>query len=155
MTMKGITGYLLVLLIAGVASAFWLESSGLQVSNVNEFILLSCVLSGLGGGLVNCLRAVYLKACVRKKWDADWHPWYVIRPILSAITGATAYVFIRAGLFIFGGQGELKQWSIYGYLAVCFIAGYNVQRFLEQLEVISEALFGIKKKSTPQEREQP
>jgi hypothetical protein len=69
--------------------------------------------------------------------------------------GAVAYVFIRAGLFIFGGEGELRGWSIYGYLAVGFIAGYNVQRFLEQLEAISEATFGVKKKSTPQESERP
>jgi len=67
--------------------------------------------------------------------------------------GTIAYVFIRAGLFIFGAGGELRDWSVYGYLAIGFIAGYNVQRFLEQLEAISEATFGIKKKSTPQESE--
>lgn len=149
--MKKIIVYLFVLLCAGTAGGIWLECSGLQISNPGKFILVASVLSGLGGGLVNCLRAVYLNACVRKNWDADWHPWYIIRPVLSAIMGAVAYIFIRAGLFVFGGQGELKDWSIYGYLAVGFIAGYNVQRFLEQLEAISEAVFGIKKKSTSQD----
>jgi drug/metabolite transporter (DMT)-like permease len=153
--MKGVIAYLLFLLVAGVVGASWLETSGLQTSNAGKFVLLACVLSGLAGGLVNCLRAVYLNACVRENWDSAWHAWYVVRPILSAIMGAVAYLFIRAGLFVFGGQEELKQWSIYGYLAVCFIAGYNVQRFLEQLEAISEALFGIKKKSTPQDSEHP
>ena len=149
--MKAIIVYLFVLLCCGIAGALWLESSSLAASNPGKFLLLACILAGFGGGLVNCLRAVYLNACVRKNWDKDWHPWYVIRPILSAVMGAIAYVFIRAGLFIFGGQGELKDWSIYGYLAIGFIAGYNVQRFLEQLEAISAATFGVKKKSTPQE----
>jgi hypothetical protein len=151
--MKGIIAYLFALLCGGVAGALWLESSGLDFSDVGKFLFFASILSGLSGGLVNCLRAVYLNACVRKNWDKHWHPWYIIRPILSAVMGAVAYIFIRAGLFIFGGQGELKSWSIYGYLAVCFIAGYNVQRFLDQLEAISEATFGIKKKSTPQESE--
>jgi hypothetical protein len=153
--MKTIIAYLLLLLGIGTAGGFALEASGLASSDPSKFLLYASILGGLGGGLVNCLRAVYLNACVRKKWDKDWHPWYVIRPILSGVMGGVAYVFIRAGLFVFGGQGESKDWSIYGYLAVSFIAGYNVQRFLEQLEAISEATFGVKKKSTPQEPTEP
>jgi hypothetical protein len=45
----------------------WLENIGL---------LFHCILIGGIGGVVYCLRAVYLNACVRKSWDKEWHTWY-------------------------------------------------------------------------------
>jgi hypothetical protein len=149
---KGVIAYLAVLLCAGIGCAFYLDSTGLASSDRERFTFFACVIAAFGGGLVNCGRAVYLNACVRQKWDTAWHPWYYIRPILSAIVGAAAYAFIRAGLFIFGGGSETGG-SVWGYVSICFIAGYNVQRFLEQLEAVSEVAFGVKRKDTPQERD--
>ncbi len=61
--------------------------------------------------------------------------------------GFVAFLFIRAGLLVFGSaDARSAGGSVFGYLAVCFIAGYNVRHFLERLEAVSESSFGIKKK---------
>ncbi len=150
--MKRILVYLLMLLAVGVTCGLMLALHPFAESHPDWFLACISLLAGLCGGLVNCLRAVYLNACVHKRWDSEWHVWYYIRPILSTMMGGIAYVFIRAGLIVFGqGSQTVKEWNIYGYLAVCFIAGYNVERFLERVEAISEASFGIKKRVSREE----
>jgi hypothetical protein len=148
--MKGVIAYLAFLLAAGVAGAIWLDQVNSTSLAPERLTFFACLIAAFGGGLVNCGRAIYLNACVRRKWDRAWHPWYYVRPVLSAMIGVVAFAFIRAGLFVFGG-GEVGKGSVWAFVAIAFIAGYNVQRFLEQLEAISELAFGIKKKSTPQE----
>src|SRR4051812_38712453 len=61
---------------------------------------LYCAITGGLGGVIYCLRGVYLNACVRKQWDFAWWPWYFIRPIVSVCTGLASYLFLRAGLLI-------------------------------------------------------
>src|ERR1700753_832346 len=131
--MKRVIAYLAVLLVAGIAGAIWLDRSNLARMEPERFTFFASVLAAFAGGLVNCGRAIYINACVRQKWDRAWHAWYHIRPILSAIIGVVAFAFIRAGLFVFGG-GEVVKGSVWAFVAIAFIAGYNVQRFLEQLE---------------------
>ena len=143
-----VLAYLAVLLAIDAVAGFEIVISPLQTTRPDIFLALCCSTAGLAGGLVNCLRSVYLNACVYKQWDPTWHVWYYLRPILSSIMGLVAFVFIRAGLVVFGSSdARTSGASIYGYLAVCFIAGYNVRRFLERIEGVSEASFGIKKKS--------
>jgi hypothetical protein len=147
-----VVAYLLILLAIDVVAGFEIVTSPLQTSKPDMFLALCCSGAGLVGGLINCLRAVYLNACVFKRWDPTWHVWYYLRPILSAVMGLVAFLFIRAGLVVFGSaDARTSGGSVYGYLAVCFIAGYNVKRFLERLEAVSEASFGIKKKTDHKE----
>lgn len=90
-----------------------------------------------------CLRSVYINACARKNWDAEWNPWYYIRPIVSLISGAVSWLFLRAGLLVLDASQPTGS-SSFGFLALAFIAGYNVDKFLKKIEGISEATWGIK-----------
>jgi hypothetical protein len=108
-----------------------------------------CIIAGGVGGCVYCLRAVYLNASVRRQWDATWLPWYFIRPIVSTLCGALAFLFLSAGLLVL--EADIKpQGSDLGFLALAFIAGLNVDRFVSKLEDIAHATWGIEKSRTSQ-----
>ncbi|ASU15011.1 hypothetical protein [Actinobacillus pleuropneumoniae] len=103
--------------------------------------LNSCLIGGVGG-IVYCLRAVYINFSVLKRWDESYLVWYLIRPIISLIIGGVSYLFIKAGLVLFSSseQYELNQLSI---LSLAFLSGLNVDKFLKKLESIGETVWGI------------
>jgi hypothetical protein len=116
----------------------WMESLDLAYT---------CVLSGGLGGSIYCLRAVYLNRSVRGEWDPRWTVWYVLRPLVSSLVGGVAYVFLRAGLLILDSPPEPGS-STAGFLALSFIAGLNVDRFLVRLEDIAQSTWGIRASRT-------
>ncbi len=89
---------------------------------------------------------------VRGQWDRQWALWYVARPVASVVMGVVAYVFIRAGLLVLEATDQENS-SQFGYLAVAFIAGLNVDNFIKKLENVAESTFGIGKSraSKPEE----
>ncbi|WP_350204955.1 hypothetical protein [Ekhidna sp.] len=94
------------------------------------------------GGILYCLRGVYLNKSVHKRWDKDWHVWYYLRPLTSLISGLVSSIFLRAGLLVLDAvEGEMS----FGYLAVAFIAGYNVDNFLKKIEDVAKTIWGIDK----------
>lgn len=106
-----------------------------------------CLFFGMLGGLVNCLRSLYLHTSLLKDWDPKWEVWYFIRPIVSGVIGVVSLIFLKAGLLIFSGEISLAGKERYfAYLAVAFLAGYNVQNFLLKIEEISKTSLGIKRK---------
>jgi hypothetical protein len=134
LVLLGIFAWTLIVSVLGL-SAPWFPGSAL---------LTQCVLVGGLGGTLYCLRAVYLHKCHLKDWDDVWQVWYYIRPVASLITGGISWLFLKAGLLVLdakssGGAGDL------GFLALAFIAGYNVDKFLGKLEEIAEATWGIEK----------
>src|SRR5262245_22543555 len=100
------------------------------------------VLAGGFGGFTYCARAVYLNACVKKNWDVDWEPWYYIRPIVSLVTGGAGYVFLRAGLLVLDSSKPSDSSNL-GFLALSFIAGLNVDRFVQRIEGLGKTIWGI------------
>ena len=100
--------------------------------------------SGGFGGVVYCLRGVYLNASVRKNWDPAWLPWYYIRPFVSLVVGAVSFIFLRAGLIVLEADPQAESTSL-GFLALAFIAGLNVDRFLLKLEDVAQATWGIRR----------
>ena len=113
----------------------------------NLGIVVECSLAGGVGGVVYCLRGVYLNASVKKSWDDEWQPWYYIRPIVSHICGAVSFLFLRAGLLLL--EAQLKNQSTeFGFLALAFIAGLNVDKFITKIEDIAQASWGIEKSRT-------
>lgn len=76
---------------------------------------VTCALIGGVGGVIYCMRGMYLNYCVNKKWNRDWWLWYLLRPIVSFVMGAVSYIFLRAGLiFLSPTNGEdLNQWTFY------------------------------------------
>jgi hypothetical protein len=110
-------------------------------------LVLLCALAGGYGGCVYCLRAVYLNACVWKRWDDEWQPWYYIRPFVSLVCGGVSWLFLSAGLLLLesgdrGGSTDL------GFFALAFVAGLNVDRFINKVEEIAQATWGIEKSRT-------
>ena len=101
------------------------------------------LLGGLGG-VVYCLRAVYLNRSVRDTWDLSrWLPWYLLRPVVSCLVGGVAYVFLAAGLMVLDAE-QTGGANAYGFLALAFVAGLNVDRFLARIEGVAQSNWGIR-----------
>ena len=107
-------------------------------------LFYQCVLAGGFGGITYLLRAVYLNACVLKQWDSSWVPWYLFRPFTSMLSGGISYIFMRAGLVVLDAQTQPDSVE-YGFFALALIAGLNVDRFLNKIEDIGHAVWGIRK----------
>jgi hypothetical protein len=146
MSMKRIAVFLIllaVLLGAGVA-VIHLDVNSLQPT----FALpLLCVLIGGIGGCAYCLRAVYLNACVEQRWDNTWQPWYYIRPFVSMIFGGVSFLFLKGGLLFLDSQHQPDSSNL-GFLALAFVAGLNVDRFMARIEEIACSIWGIRPSRT-------
>lgn len=145
--MRQIVLYLIMLLIT-IIGATIVFIQGLLPDWITKYSTF--YLSGLSGGLggiIYCLRAIYLNACVKKNWDSTWYPWYYIRPIVSILCGLVSYLFLKTGLLVLEASQHPKS-SYLGFLALSFIAGLNVDKFIEKIEEIAQTVWGIKKSRT-------
>lgn len=149
-SMAGVVLLLLAYLAGLIGATVAVLKSGLPTWLASFDVLLLCALAGGFGGLTYCLRGVYLSACVRKQWDIEWLPWYFIRPIISVLCGAISYVFLKAGLMVL--DAVTKEGSNYfGFYALAYIAGLNVDKFVAKLEGIAHAAWGIERSRMSQE----
>jgi hypothetical protein len=105
-------------------------------------VVVACVLFGGLGGVTYCLRSVYLNVCVRKRWDIEWLPWYLLRPIVSMVLGGVSYLFVKSGLLLLGATQD-QTGSQLGIWAMSYIAGLNVDRFLAKIEDIGLSVWGV------------
>jgi hypothetical protein len=142
--MKRVVTYLIVMLLVYCSTGWFLIFNPLTISNKTVEFVIYCGLCGGIGGVTYCLRGVYLNACVHNKWSTVWLPWYFIRPIVSFICGAISYLFLKTGLIVFEAQ-QPDSSSNFAFYALAFIAGLNVDRFMEKIEDIAQATWGIKK----------
>jgi len=113
----------------------------------STLIVLRCGAIGGLGGVVYCIRGVYLNKCVRKCWDSDWYVWYLLRPLASCICGGVAFLFMKAGLLLLDASKDQTSNDV-GLYALAFIAGLNVDKFLQKIEDIGNAAWGIEKSRT-------
>lgn len=118
---------------------------------MNVQLPFRCMLAGGFGGCVYCLRGVYLNACVYKRWGNEWQPWYYIRPFVSLICGGVSYVFLKAGLLLLESSSQRSDATQLGFLALAFIAGLNVDKFIAKVEDIAQATWGIEKSRVAKE----
>lgn len=112
---------------------------------------LMCGAIAYVGGAMYCFRAIYLNRCVHKRWDPDWHVWYFIRPITSTIAGAVSFLFLKAGLLVLESSSNANASEI-GFFALAFIAGFNVDKFVQKIEEVAKAVWGIDKSRSSQAR---
>lgn len=151
--MIGVILYLL-LILAGLVYATCMLIGYPLPPGVEPFkLLVACSLAGGFGGVVYCLRGVYLNKCVHKRWDKDWLAWYFIRPIVSIVMGGVSYVILKAGLLVLEAAPDDGS-SHFGFLAVAFVAGLNVDKFLAKIEDIAQSMWGIEKSRTAKIEEQ-
>jgi len=139
--------YLVIVLVVLLSMAMYPVAYGMPSSFEKFELFYLCILSGGVGGILYCLRAVYLNACVRGEWSKNWEVWYFIRPLVSLISGGVSYIFLKAGLLVLEAQ-EIDGSSSYGFLALAFIAGLNVDNFVKKIESIAESAWGIGKSRT-------
>jgi hypothetical protein len=114
---------------------------------------IHCALMGSVGGTTYCLRAVYLNRAVRGSWNDDWAVWYYVRPLVSTIAGAVSYVALSAGLLVLEASYGPES-RPYGFLALAFVAGLNVDRFLAKVEGAAETTWGIRKSRASEQSEE-
>lgn len=136
--------YVLVIAAGYVAGLFYITTAEPAIQPDWLRIGLTCVAVGGLGGCMYCLRGVYLNYSVHQRWGKEWIPWYLLRPIVSAGSGAISYVFLRAGLLILE-SGTKQDATEVGFYALAFIAGLNVDKFISKLEDIAQAAWGIEK----------
>lgn len=124
--------YLLFLLIVSIALWHLIATHDTHpwIESIRQTI--GCVLAAVGGGVLYCLRAVYLNYSLRKQWDNVWIVWYLFRPFASGIMGYLTYLVISAGLVAVGTTSvEHPETLLY---ALSFFAGLNVDGFLKKFE---------------------
>ena len=138
--MKSIVSYLITFLAMIIALMLFLQSKWVPQWAADQQLITRCTLIGGVGGVIYCLRAVYINACVRKCWDEQWH----IRPVVSLISGGVSWLFLSAGLLILDADDQVNS-NPTGFLALAFIAGYNVDKFMAKLEQLAESAWGIEK----------
>lgn len=148
---KLIVAYLCLTLLIGAvlltANSIWMMPAWW----IAHAITIACAAMGLIGGSLYCLRGVYLNICVFDRWDSKWHIWYFIRPCASLVSGFLSYIFLKAGLLVLEAASKPEAVP-YGYLAIAFIAGYNVDNFLKKLEEVASTVWGINKSRSADER---
>lgn len=103
---------------------------------------LYCILFGGVGGCVYCLRGVYLNSAVRNQWANSWLIWYFIRPVVSCVVGGISYLFVNSGLLLLGAAKNPDA-SQLGVWALAFLAGLNVDKFVEKFEGIGKSIWGV------------
>ena len=117
-------------------------------------LFFACVYTGGAGGVLYCLRAVYLNYCVAGIWSPRWIPWYIIRPVVSMMTGAAAYLMLKGGLMVFEAKKSPDATNL-GFYMLAFLAGYNVDRFLSKVEDLARARWAIEKSRVGKGKETP
>jgi hypothetical protein len=145
-TASVVIAYLLGILILNLYFDYRLMF-GRLLPNSDYNLLIECILIGGIGGILYCLRAVYLNYCVRKSWENEWLVWYLIRPIVSLLSGGVSFLFLKAGLLVLEAKKEESSTNL-GYLAFAFIAGLNVDKFITKIEDLAKATWGIEKSRT-------
>lgn len=137
-----------ILYLLAMLAAYALLGIQMLLGNiiVPESIQLAvyCGICGGIGGVTYCLRGVYLNACVFDRWSEKWLPWYFIRPLVSFICGVVSFVFLKSGLIVLEAQ-QSQHPSNLAFYALAFIAGLNVDKFIEKVEDIAQVTWGIKK----------
>ena len=145
--MKKVFSYLIAMLLLYCIAGLLLIFNKIVLPHDTLKLAVYCGLCGGIGGITYCLRGIYLNACVYNRWSEIWLPWYFIRPIVSFICGVVSWLFLKAGLIILEAQQSASPSNL-AFYALAFIAGLNVDRFLEKVEDIAQTTWGIKKSRT-------
>lgn len=140
--MKLIIAYLFALLVIEIYGCIILTCGCLPIELRPITTLMYSVFAAGIGGIIYCLRGVYLSASVRNDWNKAWYPWYYIRPMVSLLMGGVSYVFLRAGLLVLESHSKPNSTHI-AFYAVAFIAGLNVDNFLKRIEAIGKSAWGV------------
>jgi hypothetical protein len=140
-------GYLIAILLVEAGGLIYLFSQTSFVFFVKYQLIFANILIAGVGGVLYCLRGIYLNYSVKKIWGDEWLPWYLIRPFASLICGMVSYIFLKAGLLVL--EAKTPNYSSHiGFYALAFIAGLNVDKFIDKIEDLAQSTWGISKSRT-------
>ncbi len=137
--------FFLILCLVVETWAVGLVLSGALPSWLAPFeVACLCGLTAGVGGVIYCLRGLYLNVCAGDGWNPKWMPWYFIRPVVSLVCGVVSYLLLKAGLLVLDSapRGESNH---LGFYVLAFIAGLNVDKFLTKIEEVAQTTWGIEK----------
>jgi hypothetical protein len=113
-----------------------------------------CGLTGGVGGVVYCMRGLYVNVCAGDGWNPRWMSWYFIRPVVSLVCGVVSYLILKAGLLVLESAPREASNHL-GFYVLAFIAGLNVDKFLGKIEDIAQTTWGIEKSRSAARTEKP
>lgn len=152
--MKRVLACLLAFFLVESAGIAFILSGRLPAWLAPHTAVCLCGLIGGIGGVVYCLRGVYLNACVHNRWDTNWLPWYFIRPVVSLICGFVSYLLLKAGLLVLESSPRPESNHL-GFYVLAFIAGLNVDKFVAKIEEVAQTTWGIEKSRAGKDGEKP
>jgi len=138
--------YLLVGLSIELYIGFQILSGKLVLPQSADLLIQCMLIAGLGG-ILYCLRGIYLSYSVKKTWEKEWLIWYVLRPVVSILCGGVSFLFLKAGLLVLEAQKETNSSNL-GFFAFAFISGLNVDKFIAKVEDLAKATWGVEKSRT-------
>lgn len=112
-----------------------------------------CLLAGVTGGVLYCIRGVYVNFSAKQDWGNQWIVWHLGRPPASMICGGVCYLFLKAGLLLLDTDSEQTDFDPYVYYVLAFMGGYNVGNFTRKLEEVSKAVMGVKESRASKDSE--
>lgn len=145
--MKRAITYLIVVLLAYTYLGLLILTKRLTLEPYGLNLAVLCGLCGGIGGVTYCLRGIYLNACVFDRWSSKWLPWYFIRPVVSFVCGVVSCLFLKAGLIVLEAKQSGDPTNL-AFFALAFIAGLNVDKFIEKIEDVAQVTWGIKRSRT-------
>lgn len=141
------------LLLIGLGIYVLLQYRKEEFYNI-EPIWIHVIFLGIVGGFMYCVRSLYVHYCVKKDWNSRWIVWYIIRPFASSVCGALSLLFINAGFLLFEvSTTDNAVHTNYGIYAFAFIAGWNVDNFIQRMEGFCNELFGLRKPDSSKDKE--
>lgn len=150
--MRTIVVYQIFLLVAFTCLLVFVNSAMLPLE-ISKFIQqFNSVLIGGLGGILYCIRGIYLNASTKAGWDSKWAIWYYLRPISSSVVGGFSFLVLKSGLLVLEASFTSDS-NYYGAYLFAFIAGLNVDRFISKVEDLAKNIWGIEKSRTSQEND--
>jgi hypothetical protein len=120
--MKRAYTFLLACLILEISAGTLILSGALPSWLAPAEVACLCAITGGIGGVVYCLRGLYLNTCAGDGWNPKWLLWYFTRPIVSLVCGAVSYLLLKAGLLVLDSTPN-SDTNHFGFLCSRFYCG--------------------------------
>lgn len=91
-------------------------------------------LFGLLGATTYCIRGFYVNYAIDKKFNSEWLPWFIFRPIVGLVIGFIYHIFLNGIILFLGEQINAKN-PKWGFFAIAFYAGFKGHKALFVSEV--------------------
>lgn len=91
-------------------------------------------LFGLFGATIYCIRGFYVNYAIDKKFNSEWLPWFIFRPLVGLAIGLIYHIFLN-GIILFLGAQINTQTPKWGFFAIAFYAGFKGHKALFVSEV--------------------